>query len=93
VGENIGAARPALLVWNLAWLSSAENQQRTGAFVYPPPMSALPITGFNMIAFGLVAAALIISGAIPARRSVLAVEAPGGPAYAGFGLSGASDAC
>jgi LPXTG-motif cell wall-anchored protein len=32
--------------------------------VYPPPIGVLPITGFNMIAFGLVAAALIIGGLI-----------------------------
>jgi hypothetical protein len=32
--------------------------------VYPPPIGVLPITGFNMIGFGLVAAALIVGGLI-----------------------------
>jgi hypothetical protein len=41
-----------------------DYQQHTEGVMYPPPIGVLPITGFNMIAFGLLAAALIIGGLI-----------------------------
>jgi hypothetical protein len=63
--ENIRAARRALLVWPVYFVILARASAAYGGRnMYPPPIGILPITGFNMIAFGLVAGALIIGGLI-----------------------------
>ena len=37
--------------------------------MYPPPIGILPVTGFNMIGFGLIAGALIVTGAVLLRAA------------------------
>jgi hypothetical protein len=59
------AARVALLVCDpdLVILGRA-SAAYGGQAVYPPPIGILPITGFNMLGFGLIAGLLIIGGLI-----------------------------
>ncbi len=40
--------------------------------MYPPPVGVIPITGFNMVALGLVTGGLIVGGLILIRAAYFA---------------------
>jgi hypothetical protein len=48
---------------------SANTGQARGLCMYPPPIGTLPITGFNIIAFGFIGSALIVGGLLFFRLS------------------------
>lgn len=48
---------------------SANISQARELRMYPPPIGTLPITGFNIIAFGFIGSALIVGGLLFFRLS------------------------